>query len=865
MRLNPRFSRIYVDTGVPLRFTRQFTRPVVILSLSFASLVSWAARTSAQGSDAGISASDADEDAGVALHGLTPPVLVDSAPAEYPSGVAAETTAPPVALRLTLDTDGHVTELEVVESGGAAFDEAARATAMRYRFSPALRDRVPIVARVVVRVPFARPQTPPLPAAGQAPPAASGGSEEVVVQGRQSEGVRLAESAEAVMVQDLERSRRETASMGEVLSRLPGVSVRRSGGLGATERITLNGLSDSHVATFIDTVPSDFAYSTAELGSFPVSLGDRVEVYKGVVPVRFGADALGGAINIVTDQHYENRLGASAEVGSFGTRRFSLGGSYRHDPSGFVATLLGFHDYADNDYEVDVTIPDARGRSSPARVPRFHDAYSAYGVAAEIGVVDQPWATRLMLQGYVAGSSKELQHNVVMSTPYGEAEETGAAKGATARYEVDVSPRLKLQAIAGYSYRTTEFIDTAAWVYNWRGERTRRRDTPGETGPDPLDQLTWFHSALVRASLVYSIAPAHVITLTTAPTYVSQSGDDRLEDRPQRDELAALNQRLTTVTGLEYTANLIPMPHATDPNSTDEADYRLQNSVFAKHYLYQLWLDQFELGNVRRERTRDSSWFGIGDGVRYRFTDALMVKASYEYAVRLPTPEEVFGDGALTVPNHALEPEVSHNLNLGPSFEVNHTALGDLHVEVTGFLRDTDNQIQPLSNERLYKYENVYSARAFGLDASLGWTSPERYASIDGSVSFQDFRNTSDRGDFAPYEGDRMPNKPSLYASWAARGHLEHGRAHQLEPFYNGRFVGEFLRGWESRGTRRYKYAVASQVVHGLGVSYLFSSRSLDYSVTFEVQNLTDERLFDYFGVQRPGRSVSLKLTGELH
>ena len=35
-------------------------------------------------------------------------------------------------------------------------------------------------------------------------------------------------------------------------------------------------------------------------------------------------------------------------------------------------------------------------------------------------------------------------------------------------------------------------------------------------------------------------------------------------------------------------------------------------------------------------------------------------------------------------------------------------------------------------------------------------------------------------------------------------------------------------------------------------------------SATLEVDNLTDAKVFDNFGVQRPGRAFYLKITGEM-
>ena len=47
-------------------------------------------------------------------------------------------------------------------------------------------------------------------------------------------------------------------------------------------------------------------------------MAERVEVYKGVLPVNLGADALGGAVNIVSRRD-ANYLDATYSFGSFNT------------------------------------------------------------------------------------------------------------------------------------------------------------------------------------------------------------------------------------------------------------------------------------------------------------------------------------------------------------------------------------------------------------------------------------------------------------------------------------------------------------------------------------------------------------------
>ena len=53
-----------------------------------------------------------------------------------------------------------------------------------------------------------------------------------------------------------------------------------------------------------------------------MNFAERIEVYKGVVPVGFGSDALGGVINIVTKKRRHGwSLDASYSYGSFNTHK----------------------------------------------------------------------------------------------------------------------------------------------------------------------------------------------------------------------------------------------------------------------------------------------------------------------------------------------------------------------------------------------------------------------------------------------------------------------------------------------------------------------------------------------------------------
>jgi TonB family protein len=260
---------------------------------------------------------------------LLPPQLLESVEAAYPEPAKAARLEGTVVLRLSIDAEGRVTQAEVTQSAGNGFDEAAREAALRFRFQPAKRNGESIAARILFPYEFRLPPEPPPAApadedAGVAfepeplvvappPPSAATAAEpvEVTVAGARTEGEQLQQSAEAVTVIDTYRAKQQAADLGEALARTQGVAVRRSGGLGSNTRFSLNGLYDDQIRFFLDEIPLDLAGYPFGVVDVPPNLVDRVEVYRGVVPIRFGADALGGAVNLVSDTSYVTHAGAS--------------------------------------------------------------------------------------------------------------------------------------------------------------------------------------------------------------------------------------------------------------------------------------------------------------------------------------------------------------------------------------------------------------------------------------------------------------------------------------------------------------------------------------------------------------------------
>ncbi|SHG34037.1 Outer membrane receptor for ferrienterochelin and colicins [Fodinibius roseus] len=681
--------------------------------------------------------------------------------------------------------------------------------------------------------------------------------DEMVVQGV-SEGRELELSAQSVEAVGLSETKLQTADLGEVLAQTQGVSVRRSGGLGSGTRFSLNGLTDDQIRFFLDGIPLNFTGYSLGIANVPVNLIKRVDIYKGVVPIRFGADALGGAVNLVTPEGYPGAHGsASYQIGSFGTHRTSLNAGYEDQATGFFVNGAGFVDYAQNNYDVDVEVPQNNGKLEDATVERFHDSYSAYGGNLEMGVRDKAWAEALSVTGFFSNNDKDIQNNNVMSVPYGKITSGKTSYGLLGQYRQELNKKLSLNLASGYSHDTRSFTDTSSFIYNWHGEPVRdsdgdirKRGTPGELGT-ASDQVLWDNNYYSRFTISYRINRNNVLDFSSAPTYVRRTGDERWREEIETvDPLNDVRTVFNWVNGLQY--------------QWSPGDDKIEHILFVKDYIQNVRAEE-QTSGAPINRNRNFHTPGIGSSIRYTISEQWLVKASYEWATRLPKTNELFGNGSLIMPNLALEPEKSHNVNLKIDYSGSADS-GSWNVGVNGFLRSTDRLIVLLSDNEIFKYQNVFAARSTGMEAAGYWKSSDNSITIEGNTTWQSFRNTSSRGEFGRFEGDRIPNRPYFFANLRATYRLPDpfSNADDLNLFLGNRYVHSFYRGWESVGLERFKDEIPSQFTQNFGLTYGFSFQSTRASVTGEVQNLTDARVYDFFGVQKPGRAFYLKITTQL-
>lgn len=671
---------------------------------------------------------------------------------------------------------------------------------------------------------------------------------EVIVIGNTLSKVRnSAFNATAVDTRELVNT---TKTLSEALSKAPGMKIRESGGVGSDMAVTMDGFSGKHVKVFIDGVPQEGVGSSFGINNIPVNFADRIEVYRGVVPVGFGSDAIGGVINIVTPKRQRRWfLDASYSYGSFNTHKtyLNFGQTLRN---GFKYEINAFQNYSDNDYWIDAPVEDfATGginKNKLEHVRRFNDTYHNEAIITRIGFVNKPWSDRLMAGFTYSHMYKEMQTGVRQEIVYGQKHRHGHSLiGAIEYGKRNLFIRgLDVALTANYNRNITVNVDTASVKYNWRGE-TDRLNSPGEQSyqNSRANNNNW--SATFTTN--YRLNENHLFTVNNVFNTFNRSNDNLLASVVSTDEIGKITSK-----------NIVGLSYRYMPNT------KFNFTAFGKQY------HQYVSGPAATTAAQDTyvkssrsvDAFGYGAAGTWFMPLGFQMKASYEKAYRLPTIEEMFGDEDLEVGDMALKPESSHNVNLNLSYNA---TFGNniIYVEAGFIYRDTRDYIQrnilALSGGKsaaTYVNYGKVDTKGFSISARYNFS---KWLSLGGNFTQMNVRDNMKTAMGSTVANvayrERMPNLPYMFADsdinfyWHGLG----AKRNVLTVTYDNQYTHKFCYYASNIGSNNNDYMVPNQFSHNLTISY--GIKNGRYNLSFECRNFTNERLYDNFSLQKAGRA----------
>jgi len=280
---------------------------------------------------------------------------------------------------------------------------------------------------------------------------------------------------------------------------------------------------------------------------------------------------------------------------------------------------------------------------------------------------------------------------------------------------------------------------------------------------------------------------------------------------------------------------------------------RVSNSV---KYFYAS-MSSYQFVNLKHvysaKNIRDLTYNGA---ITFPMSKAILLKASYERSLRLPEVEEAFGNFMEIYANPNLKPEKSDNFNLNVLFNKD-----KFDAEITSFYRNVSDLIFLETDSRGNgTSKNLNFARIQGVEASVNYHA-SRSLSLTANATYQDLRN---RGSLSIQENSpryfnaRIPNIPYLLANcgitYSSSKLFNEGIKTQL--WLAGNYTNEYFLYWEVDGDRASKNRIPTQFLQNSGLSLAFKN---NVTVALECNNLSNQKTYDNFKVQLPGRSFSIK------
>lgn len=681
------------------------------------------------------------------------------------------------------------------------------------------------------------------------------------------EAKKIRETGFNVNVIETKQYANTNADINQILNRSTGIRIREQGGLGSNFSFSLNGLSGNNVKFFMDGIPIESMGSGLTLNNIPVNIAERVEVYKGVVPAHLGSDALGGAINIVTNRDKVKYMDLSYSVGSFNTHRTALSAGYVEPKTGIRFNLNSYYNYSDNNYlmrtnpeaNLYLTVPVRKNQNSQYydafdTIPsarRFHDAYESYMTQLEVGVSNKKWADVAVLGFTYSAVDNDVQTGATQERVLGKVHNTTKSFTPSFRYRKDrlFTDGLSASFYGNMASSRSVITDTSSYnTYTWLGYHLDDYyPNAGELAATKSIQNQKNDMLFAQANVNYALTQNHIFTLNhNMNSYIRESYN---EIDPYNEFYSKTNRVTQHTTGLNYQQLLI--------------NKRLNNSFFVKKYTL---IGASETAGSGKN-SESSTFIGYGAASNFRFNDFWGLKASYEHAYRLPSFVELHGDGINVDASPSLKPINSDNYNLSMYYQLVVDA-HDFYFDGGIFYRNAKDYIINRTYEgaygtRRYSY-NEGGIKINGADFEMRYNYKGGLIRATVNVSYY---NAVDREQYVKGSnrvkityGNRTPNEPWLYGNADISSGIQNpfGKKNTHLYFnYYLQFVNDYSLSWSKLGDKTTKDYIPAQWLHNVAMTYSFGANR--YNITLEGRNLTNEIAYDMFKLQKPGRAYSVK------
>lgn len=665
---------------------------------------------------------------------------------------------------------------------------------------------------------------------------------------------------------DVGKKKHTSVSVQQMMNRTAGINIRNSGGVGAKSDIIVSGFNGKSVKLLINGIPMDYLGSSMNISRLQSGSIQYIEIYKGVLPPEIGIDALGGAINIITNSSGKTHHSMSYEIGSFNTHKanvqlfFSPKNKKGIKKIAWGVNLLGT--YAKNNFQVENSpIVDAKtGRTNYIEAQLFHNGYKQISGAAFLNLLNLKWADFLQFKINSYGLKKEMQNDFSSrSRAFGQAfRKEYAYLIPSVHYKKRFfNHKFLVDQFVVFSKIQYALVDTARnLAYDWLGV-PHFTSSPSEMGlgfsegEDPIIETT-LDNLTYRGLFSYQLNHNHKLVLNmvdnlyTRNTDASDGSNTRMRYRYNR-----------TIVGAGY-----------------------QYKLFEKHLV---GLSQVKfLGAQAFDLTAftapiiNNGW-SFAQSLKYESHTGWIIRASIENTYRLPEQTELFGNNTLILPNLSLTPERSLNVNFGVRFY-----RPKVGFEVNSYWRSIKDMIRLKEISQFQaQFLNLNFVNGYGIEIK-GRYRPIKQLELSGNLTYNEFRYQGaieKNAEYKNFVNARVSNMPFYFGNahisydfknWmngktGLKLYWTYTYIHQYYlDFIEKQFEPDGFLGLFGESQVYTDRVIPFQQIHSCGFIYNFELKEQQkIYLSAEWSNIFDKDVYSNYRMQGAGSRFSTKITFE--
>ena len=631
-------------------------------------------------------------------------------------------------------------------------------------------------------------------------------SEKIVVTGRRIDETTARAPTTSVTVIDTSEKSEELQTVTEALAETVGVQVRRFGGLGAFSTISIRGSTSNQVRFYLDGVPLSRARNeTVNVADLPLDSLARIEVYRGTIPVGFGAGGIAGVVNLVSRPPApEPQTEFGAAYGSFVTRKVAAS----HSRAAHGVNLLGYLTYLGSEGNF-TFFDDNNTPFQPAddhTSTRRNNAFNSFDA--------------LLKGAHQLGSG--LQLDLTSETFFKDQGVPGP--GSPQALDASLSDLRSLNYLrVTRSALLDGALDLSATVFGIY-ERAAFSDRKGELGLGNVDRVDADSVVGGNTTGTYYALPTHAVSWFAEILHDRFAGSNRLADDPHEPD----QTRLDLTLALQHQAAFFDERLLLVPTLRYE---HVRDRVSAS----------FDLANQPSGpiETRGHDLWSPSAGAQIEVQPWLLLRGNLGRFQRAPNFSELFGTRGIDRGNPDLHDETGTNRDVGFVATAPRTAwLDQARLEYAYFNNDYDDLIVFVNTGvRDVRPLNIGAARVRGHEVAFAATALH-HLQVGGNYTHQD---AEDRGDRPETQGKELPGRPADELYTRIEGFTD-----LVSLYYEFNYIGSnFL-------VRSNFLEAPSRDIHTLGLTV----RPRPWlSLNFEVRNLTDDQIRDIANYPLPGRS----------